>query len=74
MNFDAKGDAVVVINDNQTLPVELSSFTATHDSPGFYQIAWDGRDFRGQTVSSGVYLYRMTSGAYSSTKKMILAK
>lgn len=52
----------------------IRCFNASHDSPGFYQIAWDGRDTNGQLVSSGIYMYRMTSGSYSSTKKMIMVK
>ncbi|HNX37021.1 MAG TPA: T9SS type A sorting domain-containing protein [Candidatus Cloacimonadota bacterium] len=52
----------------------IRSFESSHDSPGFYHIDWDGTDAHGQLVSSGIYMYRMTSGRYTSTKKMILAK
>jgi len=52
----------------------IRSFNATHDSPGFYQLAWDGKDSQGQLVSSGIYMYRMTSGKYCCTRKMILSK
>lgn len=40
INFDAKGSIGVVINDNPTLPVELSSFTATFTSQNFVQLHW----------------------------------
>ncbi len=52
----------------------INSLTAEHDSPGFYQIAWDGCDANGKPVSSGIYMYKMISGNYLSAKKMILAK
>ena len=52
----------------------VRSFSRTHDAPGYYQINWDGRDSSGKTVSSGVYQYKMTSGKYHSTKKMVLKK
>lgn len=52
----------------------INSLTAEHDSPGFYQIAWDGCDANGKPVSSGIYMYKMMSGNYISAKKMILAK
>lgn len=52
----------------------VRSFSQTHDAPGYYQINWDGRDSSGKTVSSGVYQYKMTSGKYHSTKKMVLKK
>lgn len=52
----------------------IRSFEFSHDSPGFYQLAWDGRDKDGQLVPSGIYMCRMTSGKYISTRKMIMAK
>lgn len=41
---------------------------------GLYSIEWDGSDDNGSSVSSGVYYYRMYSGKYSSTRKMVLMK
>ncbi len=45
-----------------------------HQPAGKYKLSWDGKDERGNKVSSGVYLYRMHAGEFSTTKKMILAK
>ena len=52
----------------------IQTLTAEHNTPGFYQIAWNGCDANGKPVASGIYMYRMTSGNYSSVKKMVLAK
>jgi len=41
---------------------------------GNYSVVWNGRDNNNQPVSSGVYFYKMNTGKYSSTKKMILMK
>ena len=41
---------------------------------GINSIVWDGKDSNGNSVSSGVYLFRLKSGSYSSTKKMVLMK
>ena len=41
---------------------------------GNHSVQWDGRDNNGLAVSSGVYFYRMFSGTYSSTRKMVLMK
>ena len=35
---------------------------------------WDGNDLQGNTASSGVYLYKIVSGSYSATGKMIYMK
>ena len=41
---------------------------------GVHQLSWDGRDDRGQAVAGGVYLYRLQSGAFSQTRRMLLLK
>jgi M6 family metalloprotease-like protein len=37
-------------------------------------LTWDGRNDRGQSLSSGIYLYRLESGDKRLTRKMILSK
>ncbi len=41
---------------------------------GSYRIVWDGRDETTEKVSSGIYLYRLTSDNFTETKKMVLLK
>ena len=41
---------------------------------GEYKAVWDGRDNRGQPVSTGVYLYRLRVGETVLTRKMLLLK
>jgi hypothetical protein len=41
---------------------------------GLKTVSWDGRDARGNPVSSGVYFYRLRAGGDVMTKKMILLK
>jgi hypothetical protein len=42
--------------------------------PGSYQVIWNGKDYKGVKVSSGIYFYRLEAGSYSETKRMILVK
>jgi len=37
-------------------------------------VTWDGKDEKGNRVSPGIYFYKMDTGNYSQTKKMILLK
>lgn len=41
---------------------------------GSHSFSWNGTDEQGQPVSSGLYFYRMKSGKYSATKKMVMMK
>lgn len=42
--------------------------------PGTYRIAWDGKNDAGQQVASGLYVYRLSVGAVTQEKKMLLLK
>jgi hypothetical protein len=39
-----------------------------------YQAFWDGRNDTGQSVSSGVYFYKLVARDFSQTRKMVLLK
>lgn len=41
---------------------------------GFYAVTWNGLNNTGQSVSTGVYLFRVQAGSYVSSKKMMLVK
>ena len=41
---------------------------------GVHSVVWDGTDSVGQSVSSGIYLYKMVTDDFSEIKKMMLLK
>ena len=41
---------------------------------GAYKVVWDGRNDAGETVASGVYLYRFTAGEFVQTRKLLLLR
>ena len=41
---------------------------------GTYHVLWDGTDNNGHHLASGIYLYRMRSGEFVRTRKMVLLK
>jgi hypothetical protein len=53
---------------------KIKTYDQEHTSPGYYQVSWDSCDEKGRSVASGIYLYRLSTGNYTSAKKMVLAK
>jgi hypothetical protein len=43
-------------------------------STGLNVITWDGKDNAGNSVSSGVYFYKLVAGHFSATEKMVMMK
>jgi len=63
--------ALAIYNANGQLVKTLAS---GEKARGTYDITWDGRDSKGNSVSSGVYFYRLSAGKFSETRKMVLLK
>lgn len=40
--------------------------------PGAYSVMWDGRNSRGNKVSTGIYFYQLIAGNKSISKKIVL--
>jgi len=51
---------------------EVRSLINEDKPAGFHQVAWDGKDNQGQDMPSGIYLYRLGSGRFASTRKLIV--
>jgi flagellar hook assembly protein FlgD len=41
---------------------------------GWYSVIWDGRNNKGNEVSSGIYFYNLKTESINMTKKMILLR
>ena len=53
---------------------EVALLASGNFSAGSHTVRWEGRDGRGNAVSSGVYLYRLEAGGKSEVRKMLLAR
>jgi hypothetical protein len=53
----------------------LVTTLANSDMPaGTYKVIWNGKDSNGLSVASGLYLYRLQAGSFTSVKKMLMLK
>jgi hypothetical protein len=42
--------------------------------PGVHSVFWDGRDGKGRSVSSGVYLFRLEAGRQCRFQRAVLIR
>lgn len=74
IGYSLKEGGEVKIDIYNTKGQLVKRFGRQHTEAGYYQMVWNGNDEAGTPSASGIYLYRMTSGKYQETKKMILSK
>ncbi|GEM_PF-5636957 len=53
---------------------EIKKLASNMFLPGHYEFKWEGIDENGQSVSSGVYYYRLKVNGRSETRKMVLIR
>jgi len=53
---------------------EVRQLVNEEQEAGSYRVVWDGRDEKGEGVPSGIYVYRIETGSYTASKKLLLLK
>ena len=79
IGYGVPENAAVRIAIYNLLGQEVATLVDAPHIAGRYSVVWDGRDQSGSSVSSGVYIYRMSATAESGTsyqalQKMVLMK
>jgi hypothetical protein len=75
ISFDLKAGTVVELNIYSMAGQHIRTLASGQALPaGSYSYLWDGLDDSGTKVGSGVYLYHLKSGEFTSVKKMALLK
>ena len=59
--YNALGQKVITLINNEM-------------TAGAHNVQWNGLDANGKAVATGVYIYKLKSGDFSSTRKMLLIK
>jgi len=67
-------ERVVKIEIYNILGQKVKTLLDRKQSSGNKRIVWDGKNEKGQEVSSGIYFYRVKAGKLVRTKKMLLLK
>ena len=74
ISFTLNEAADVNLSIFNMLGQKVRTLTSGSKPAGVYSLEWNGRDEMGQSVSTGVYLYTLSNGSTSITKKMALMK
>jgi len=52
----------------------VNTLVSKPQEAGYHQLIWQGEDNQGKKISSGMYIYRITTPEFTSAKKMVLLK
>jgi len=75
IEFTVKNRAPVVLKVYNVAGQLVRTLVNDTREPGIvHAITWDGRNDAGQSVSSGVYFYKLVTTGFTQTKKMVLLK
>jgi len=74
IQFDVPQESQVQLTIYNIMGQEVTTLNNRMLQAGFHSIRWDGTNGLGEQVSTGVYFYRLSSPAFTSTKKMIMVK
>ena len=72
--FEIPFASQVTLTIYNTLGQKIRSWHRTFSAAGNHQILWDGRNFEGSMVPSGIYFYQVKVGKSISRKKMLLVR
>jgi len=74
INYSLPNNSFVVLKIYDMLGREIKTLVSNEKSAGNYSITWKGQDNNGNKVTSGIYIYRISAGNYSSARKMVVLK
>jgi hypothetical protein len=74
IKFSLPKHSDVKITIYNSLGEEIRTLLLGNFERGTYSINWDGKDAGGALTASGMYIYKMTAGDFTQSRKMIFMK
>ncbi len=74
INFNLIKDVEVSLNIYNIKGQKVKTLITGKLAKGSYPIIWKGKDDSGNSVSSGIYFYKLKAGDFEKTKKMLFLK
>ena len=74
IDYDLPEDALVNITLYDMMGKIVKNLVSAQQNAGFQSVRWNSTNNNGQSVSAGVYFYRIEAGDFMQTNKMLLIK
>jgi hypothetical protein len=74
IKYQLPQDSKVTLVIYNTLGQVVRTLVNEDAKAGYYTMQWDGRNDAGTSVSTGMYIYRISAGNFTAVKKMTLMK
>ncbi|MCK5332189.1 MAG: metallophosphoesterase, partial [Candidatus Marinimicrobia bacterium] len=74
MKYDIPEDCHIKLNIYDLKGRFINSVVNGYQPAGKHELIWNGLNFNGSRVASGVYFYQLTAAEYSEGKKLILLR
>ncbi|MDH4070219.1 MAG: M43 family zinc metalloprotease [Ignavibacteria bacterium] len=74
ISYEIPADGIVTLKIYNTLGQEIATLVDGFQSAGFHSVSWNGRNNAGNSVSTGIYLYRLVTADVVQTSRMLLSK
>jgi len=74
IRYTLSGESRVTLNVYNMLGQVVTTLVDAQQGSGYHEAVWDGRNNSGASVSTGMYIYRLTAGDFSETRRILLAK
>jgi hypothetical protein len=74
IRFNLRRPAKVSLSIYNILGQKVRTLVEGRMSAGSQTVSWDGKDDKGNDLSSGIYFYQLKAGEVSETKRLVLLK
>ena len=71
IQFELPEESYTQIAIYDLLGRELIQLVSKIFTAGYHEVIWNGKDSFGRTIPSGMYLYRMNTNGFSSTRRLV---
>jgi hypothetical protein len=74
IKYNLPGDMQIELSVYNLLGQKVRTLISDYRPAGYHSVAWDGKNDRGVTVSTGIYIYQLRTEKQTLVRKMIMMK